>query len=575
MTGPAWRRGAVVVGALAIVGAAASVSPGARAEPVDLRWRLGAPPRHLRMRRALAAAPPASAATTPTTAAAAAAPTAPTAPVRDAVATRPGRGGEPDEAPRRPRGQKVSFRVDLGFAVDGAAPSGRRGLAGDALTDLDYQAARAFGYGNVFASTQGLLASSLSSYLSMGFRITPALQATAPLVSALDGTDDLQIRAGWVDATGVFEGRLLAPLRLRAGRMYVYGPQPVHLDGTMASWQRGALTLTAFAGQRVADFEPNAIELGHAAVAVSGTSAALDLAAWRGIPASLAVASTRVGQRDVGDLQLAYRRSRRLSIALGVRTLDARLSNERIRVRSRLSPVTHLVFEVQHRQASDWRYDAAFVDESDPAAPRRYLELGPTPHQALGAIRAGTVLLDNIDLAVRIAGAADLTDGSGPRPTPATRWAEAGGALEVRLRRSLSVGLHTSVRDYELTDSVPVVDVGDVAQALPLDPSAAGAEIFAEGGLSLRVSLGARRFSAAAEIYGRRTRYADQYREDTPGVGDELDRVDDHGGGRFALDAWVNTRLRLGLAYELSTALARSPEINGFKSLRVVAEGSF
>ncbi len=87
MTGPAWRRGAVVVGALAIVGAAASVSPGARAEPVDLRWRPGAPPRHLRMRRALAAAPPASAATTPTTAAAAA---APTAPVRDAVATRPG-----------------------------------------------------------------------------------------------------------------------------------------------------------------------------------------------------------------------------------------------------------------------------------------------------------------------------------------------------------------------------------------------------------------------------------------------------------------------------------------------------
>lgn len=471
--------------------------------------------------------------------------------------------------------QTVSFRLDLGFGVDGASPSGRRSLAGDALTDPSYQAVRSFGFGNVFAGTRGLIAAPLSSYLSLGFRLRPSLEANAPLVSALDGTDDVQLRAVWADAAGVFRTPLLAPLRFRAGRMFAYAPWPVHFDGLMASWQRLVLSITAFAGQRVDAFAPDAASLRHDPIFVAGGSARVDLQAWRGWPALATISATRIGSRDVVEAQIDVRRSARLGMSASVRAIDARPTHQQLRIRSRLTPVSHLVAELFHRQARDWRYDASFVNASDPAAPRRYLELGPTPHQLGGSIRAGTVLLDNIDIAGRFAATQDLADVIGPRPTPASRWAEIGGAVEVRLRRSLMVGAFGTIRDYDLTDSIAMVDVGDVAQALPVDPSAIGTEIFVEGGIALRISLGARRFSAATEVVGRRSRFADLYREDTPDIGDLFDRVEDRGGGRFSVEAWVSQLVRMSVTYEVSTALARAPEINGYKSLRVIAEGGF
>ena len=46
-----------------------------------------------------------------------------------------------------------------------------------------------------------------------------------------------------------------------------------------------------------------------------------------------------------------------------------------------------------------------------------------------------------------------------------------------------------------------------------------------------------------------------------------------HGGGRFALDGWPSSRLRLHLEYDLSTTLDHAPEINGWKALRILRGG--
>ena len=46
------------------------------------------------------------------------------------------------------------------------------------------------------------------------------------------------------------------------------------------------------------------------------------------------------------------------------------------------------------------------------------------------------------------------------------------------------------------------------------------------------------------------------------------------GGGRFSLQAWVTPRIRLRGEYELSTTLDLAPEILGYKSLRILLEGT-
>jgi hypothetical protein len=107
-----------------------------------------------------------------------------------------------------------------------------------------------------------------------------------------------------------------------------------------------------------------------------------------------------------------------------------------------------------------------------------------------------------------------------------------------------------------------------------------------EGGVVARFSGGARKFSAALEIFARRTRWAERYRDDgmtdsqIGGTGDLegdiiLGEFDWRGGGRASFDAWVTRQLRLRAEYDISSALDWAPEIRGLKSLRVLAEGQF
>jgi hypothetical protein len=202
--------------------------------------------------------------------------------------------------------------------------------------------------------------------------------------------------------------------------------------------------------------------------------------------------------------------------------------------------------------------------------------------------RAGTLIKENIDLLVRGAYANDLVDTNVARNTFAASYLELGGGLEVRLRRTIGLGfngLSRQTRRYA-TVSGEIPDVAGVPDPLPrqFGPEL-GEEGFTELGTTLRMSLGARRFSAIVEIYGRRTRYALDYcatLQDTGVVMNCMSATDTgiqssdfRGGGRATIDAWIGSRLRLFASYELSSRLDLQQEIYGFKSLRLMMEGVY
>jgi hypothetical protein len=167
----------------------------------------------------------------------------------------------------------------------------------------------------------------------------------------------------------------------------------------------------------------------------------------------------------------------------------------------------------------------------------------------------------------------------------AASYLEVGGGAEVRLRRTVGVGLNGTTRQTNryatLTGEIP--DNPGVPDELPRKAGPElGEEGFTELGGTLRLSLGARRFSALVEVYGRRTRYALVYcaaqsvgmdcRSD---VDTGIPTSDLRGGGRATIDAWIGSGLRLFASYELSSRLDLQPEIYGFKSLRMMVEGVY
>src|SRR5262249_15176905 len=140
-------------------------------------------------------------------------------------------------------------------------------------------------------------------------------------------------------------------------------------------------------------------------------------------------------------LQLDWRPRTDVALIGRVRTIDGELANEHLQLRSRYKQVTNLVFDLIHRRDNDWRWDPS-VTTTDPLAAKRWLDLGPSVPRLLISTRAGTLIKENVDVLVRGALASDLSN-SEPGDPPVTTWNasyfELGGALEVRLRRTIAV----------------------------------------------------------------------------------------------------------------------------------------
>lgn len=552
--------------AIAIVATAAS----AAAEP-QLRLTREPPPRHLRMRPRAAAAParPAPAPAPPM-------PAAPPGLTQSALEDRDGVTALRDV--REP----VSFSLTLGYQVDAALPSGKSSLATPVQEGRDYRALRSYGFGELFFSTRGVVLDSLSSYFSLRLDaaqraadIVPATDSAAriapPITTWFDRTT-FEVRTGWGE---VKEFLGVRKLRLRAGSQYIYGPWVMHIDGALLAYEGDIVTATGYAGGRHADYT---VDIANEQYAVAGASLRVDLRKLAALPITIAgeTLSVSSGANDQPSsthrqFALDWAPRRDFTVRVQARTLDDKIASERLELRARYREVTNLVIDVTRRLDTDWRWDPALVVADDPTQARRYLDLGPVLPQVMISLRAGTLIAENVDLLVRTTIARDRSADDAPKSSFSAAYVEVGGALDIRLRRTLSLGISALTRQTDRDDAGdPMTDIHLVPQ--PLVASATtGEQQLTEVGVRARLSLGSRRLSALLELYGRRTRYPEAYIDPL----NEIDPVDSRGGGRISIDAWISKRLRLFGSYDLSTAIERAPEITSYKSLRLTMTGVY
>ena len=548
------------------------VAPAA-AEP-DLRVKQ-LPVRHLRMRVAQA---PAVTATSPE-------------PVRDlkTTATAP---VDDELAGLRDLRQRVSFSFTTGYQVDGARPSGARTLDGkNPVVDSDYASLRSYGFGETFLSTRGVAYSKLETFFALRFqaaqRPTTEIgddkkQIPSPIATWFERSGS-EIRTGWGELRDFLPlefGRARERLRVRLGDQFVYGPWMVHLDGLYLTYEGPTVTGAVYAGYRHAEYTR---DQSPTRPGVFGATLRFDL---RGLVEEVPIAvegqwlglseSKETGQdaNGTGKLEVDWRPRRDIAVIAQARLLDGNLANERAEIRIRLRRVNNFVFDVMRRFSDDWRWDPSLVAfSSDATEARRYLDLGPVVPQLIASARAGTVIADNIDLLGRATIAADATDPGDPTSSFAAPYRELAGALEVRLRRQVAVGASYLSRQNErpeVPEAERIADDHRFPQQLPAEIDL-GDLGFTEIGVSARMTLGARRFSAQLELYGRNTQLARLYRDPAlPPAEDDL-----RGGGRATIDAWVGAKVRLFAAYDVSSALDSAPEITGYKSLRLVATGVY
>lgn len=485
---------------------------------------------------------------------------------------------------------RLSAQLSLGMAIDGAGLRNRTGdspatgttIGGSVYTaGADFNPARAYGFGALFLSTRGLIAPSVATYLASQFRLRPAVGTRAPIVDTWDRVDPLAVRAAWADATELVATGALRTLALRAGRQFVYGPAPVHLDGLWVSWAPRGLHVAAYLGSRVPDWASE-VRAADARGLVLGGELRIPL-----VDGPRALTARARGLRYAGhthaDVAIDWRPRPDVDLSAVSRIKDDAIAHHRATLRIRVSDETRLAIEATSRKRADWLWDYERVSDNDPTQPRRYLDLGPPTARTTVRVRAGTVLLDNIDALLFGGAALDERDDDQAPTRTSPGWLEGGSAVEMRLRRTLGLTLSGLGRIYARTDAVPaeqLIDLEGHALPLPATGEHIGERSLFEGGVAARFTGGARKFSATAEIYARRTRHALLYRDD--GIADsehelteplDLDTI--HGGARFAFDAWITPRLRVHTTYELTNRFATAPEIAGLKALRILVEGQY
>lgn len=579
----------------------ASAAPAAHAEPLNLRLTREPPPRSLRMR------PRTAAVTKPEPA------SAPDAPAEPEVRVKAPAADPTDLSQVRDLRRPISVRFNLGYVVDGAALSGRRTRSEHEVGAHEFAQLRAYALGEGYFSSRGVVLPSLSTYFATRFQITrPTYKAdpadlmgtrveVAPPIATWFDQSNIEVRSGWAEVKDFLPDPRLAPLRLRAGNLYVYGPWVLHMYGGIAAWDGKLVRASVYGGSRVPDYTiGNPLDKKDRA-GIGGSSVRVDFRNLK-TPIPFAVsgeflAFTAAGADDNeasnhSSIQLDWRPRNDIALIGRARTLDGELANESLQLRSRYKQVTNLVFDIVHRRKTDWRWDPS-VTQPDTLQARRYLDLGPVLPQLLVSGRAGTLIKENVDVLVRGAYANDLVETNIERNTYAASYFELGGGLEVRLRRAIGLGLNGLTRQTRryATVSGEIPDIPNQPDPLPRQYGPEmGERGFTELGTTVRLTLGARRFSALLEIYGRRTRYALTYCNALRNGGQPDAYVDPscmsasdtglpiqdfRGGGRATIDAWIGSRLRLFASYELSSQLDLQREIYGFKSLRLMMEGVY
>jgi hypothetical protein len=471
--------------------------------------------------------------------------------------------------------EQVIFRFSLGFGIDAGQQSEQDPLVGGTLErGVNYSPLRSYGFGDVVLGTRGLLMKSLGTYFASEFRADysgriegrPFTGAVPSVYYADDDTNKFLFRTGYAEVDGLFERKWLKPLYLRAGRQFKYGVGVAHFDGATWGYETKVVAVNVWSGERVSlygfdDIEPPPV--------MYGSGARLDLFEWKRIPVVLTTDTLDTEEVHHREFGLNVRWSQDVLIRASVRRLGGEFARETLTVWSRLSEVTTINVDLDNRTEDDWMYDLWLLRPvDDKGDPRSYLNLGtPLPRLQLAA-RAGTVILRNLDVLLRAAAAIEHA-GEDVDAEFSPSYFEAGGAIEVRLRRNLRVGSTFVARRYRRDARDPIVEEPG-PQPIPDPNDEIGDRSFYEGGFGVDYSVGARRFNASAELYGRAYDRASPYEEVV------TDGFDTHSGGRFSVEGWARSQLKIKAEYDVSLGpLDVAPELRGVKILRVLTEGTF
>lgn len=471
---------------------------------------------------------------------------------------------------RRSLDERVVLQVSLGVGLDGGQPSGDPLLSGAELDlETNYADLRSYGFGDLVLGTNGLGTRSLRSYFAASYRFdNPVERRSTAVPTIYDGDlDNRVVHSGWIDLEKVFDHWLLEPLYLRVGRQFKYSPAMINFDGVSFGYKTDVIRASGYFGSRTS---PYGFSEEAANGPILGLEANADLWEWRQWPAVLSASALFFDQRRHVDVAAALRWRRNILVRAKLRNIDGNWARGTVRLRGRTSSVTTFSAMLDNQTENDWVYDLlAIAPATEIGEARSYLNLGlPRPRLRLRA-RAGTVFLRNIDV---LASAAVAIEHGDPEAFEASSfrstYAEGGAAVEVRLRRNLRVGTSGLARIYER----PRDETGNmIAEADPLPETTkfTGERSFFEAGAFARYSLGARTFSAAAELYGR----ALQPRSEYIAAADET--WDLRSGGRFSVDGWATRQVRVAVVYDLSFAALRyAPELRGVKRLRLTVEGT-
>ena len=226
--------------------------------------------------------------------------------------------------------------------------------------------------------------------------------------------------------------------------------------GVISDYEGKLIHATAYAGSRVPDYTAR-VRLPESRDAIGGAALRFDL---RDLASPIPFTSARRPLVvHVGAGAQSCRATARSTSTGGPRAtrahrpgapLDGHLANEHFQLRDALQDVTNVVLDVTLRHTSTGCGIRRWL-EPRPDAPRRYLDLGPVLPQLFASLRAGTLIAENVDVCCAARRRIDLTpDRSADYVSPS--YAEVGGALEVRLRRTLSVGASALSRQTERHD---------------------------------------------------------------------------------------------------------------------------
>ncbi|HEY0253497.1 MAG TPA: hypothetical protein VGC41_18310 [Kofleriaceae bacterium] len=497
--------------------------------------------------------------------------------------------------------QRVSAQIDLGYVVDGTQLVTNPGAS--PIND-QFAKIRAYGFGEGYLSTHGVAFDSLSTYFAGRFLLVNRNLSYQPGNVGADKDGDIKVappiatwfersnfepRSAWAEVKDFLGDPAYAPLRLRGGEQYIYGPWVLHFYGATAAWEGKLVKASIYGGSQVPDYtvDPN---LPEAREAIVGGSIRFDLRdLQQKIPITVGIETLKLSSgnntedSNHSQVEIDWRPRKDFALIGQARSLGGKFVNEHAQLRVRWHEVSNLTLDVTHQASTDWLWDPTVL-EPDPIAARRYLDLGPMLPRVLASVRAGTLIAENIDFYARGAAAADLSADK-TRDTYSPTYYEGGGAIEVRVRRTVALGVSGMGRWYQTNDSVDaeIMDTPGVPDLIPVNGSSQmGEHNFGEFGATARMTLGARKFSLLVEAYGRRTRYAFTYCALTADATDCQSATDTgiptlqyRGGGRAQIDAWIGSRLRLFASYDLSTSLDFTHNITGYKSLRLMMEGVY